>query len=579
MAIDPLLKELSSSGLLDAATVGWARAYQARRKTSLDTALLSLDLIEEDQLLGSLELCYAMAGASRQDLLTTDPAAAQALPLKAARSFGLAPIRQEGSTLVALVAEPLETASVDRLRDLYDVHVQQLIAPAHYVAIAWQSVYGAETDRATEMLEERLRRRYELGDVREVLGRLTHAASLHEAVEEVLQAAGVRLSFCAFIVHEGDSMRLAAYSGKAGRARELLPKPELASALGAAIAHGGYFFGPLQGALPETAFYERLGRPLPRWAYVAPVPAAPGVIFYGDNAKRGIPQRWIAELTLLVARVGQHPGNWQRPFPNPEIRWEPLPARQTSSPTSDASTMRSGGSEQTTSAPAASRIAASSSASAQKPSGEGGALEAALAALEAFSGERSPERPATTAQTTASSAGPSPSAASPDSPPSSPPVPSAAPDRSDDSNIIGSAIPGLTKGESQALIQLRAAAEEEGLTVAAFVDQLLSHRKAVGMATAKKEDSPAIAGEVKGLFEKLATDIPAHFARGMEAAFRDLVPRIAPASGVGAAPVAASPRPSAASAAADIEIVMTEAKPREVEDYRARRRKSKRIKL
>ncbi len=56
-----------------------------------------------------------------------------------------------------------------------------------------------------------------------------------------------------------------------------------------------------------------------------------------------------------------------------------------------------------------------------------------------------------------------------------------------------------------------------------FVDDLFRGR---GVRSAP-EDTAALVCEVKELFEKLATDIPAQLARGMETALREIVPRVA----------------------------------------------------
>jgi hypothetical protein len=119
------------------------------------------------------------------------------------------------------------------------------------------------------------------------------------------------------------------------------------------------------------------------------------------------------------------------------------------------------------------------------------------------------------------------------------------------------------------VMRLTAAAEKEGLALEVFVDQLLEDRA----GRARPDVGAAMAGEVKGLFERLANDIPAHLAKGMEAAFRDLVPRLV------SGPAAPAPAhvPTAA-ASVDIQVVSASA-PKEVPSYQSARRKSPRVKL
>ena len=134
--------------------------------------------------------------------------------------------------------------------------------------------------------------------------------------------------------------------------------------------------------------------------------------------------------------------------------------------------------------------------------------------------------------------------------------------------------PPLDPVERAVLARLRSAAAAEGVDLESFVNQLLAPpAPAVAAAPPAPAAAPALAGEVKELFERLAVDIPAQLARGMEAAFRDLGPRIASRARPAVPP---APRPSAAASA---ELVMTEAKPREVPSYRSRRAKSTRRKL
>jgi hypothetical protein len=116
-----------------------------------------------------------------------------------------------------------------------------------------------------------------------------------------------------------------------------------------------------------------------------------------------------------------------------------------------------------------------------------------------------------------------------------------------------------------AIERLRNAAARAGMSLGAFVDDLLNRSASTVPAPA----SPApLATEVKELFDKLATDIPAQLARGMEAAFRNIVPRLSTTE--------PSTRPAAAPM---IELVAAPATPKEVPSYESRRRKSARVKL
>ncbi len=122
----------------------------------------------------------------------------------------------------------------------------------------------------------------------------------------------------------------------------------------------------------------------------------------------------------------------------------------------------------------------------------------------------------------------------------------------------------LSDKEWAAVERLRQAAAEAGVGLDELVEDLLAEHRPDSTAAAS-----AMVAEVKGLFERLATDIPSQLARGMESAFRDLVPRLGNAS----------PRGEAPPAAAGVDLVLKPAAPREVASYQSRRGKSTRVKL
>jgi hypothetical protein len=131
---------------------------------------------------------------------------------------------------------------------------------------------------------------------------------------------------------------------------------------------------------------------------------------------------------------------------------------------------------------------------------------------------------------------------------------------------------GVSAPDRAAIDRLRTLAAQRGMTLTELVDDLLSARK----LPESEASASALFGEVKGLFEKLATDIPTQLARGMEPAFRDLVRRMEPAA---SAVSPKTPSPSRAPANVEVELVRTEAAPREVASYGSRRRKTHRVKL
>jgi hypothetical protein len=448
--VDRLLAELTAGGILDAGAADWARAHQSEHGGTLDTALLELDLIDEQGLLAGLKSRFERPVATPEDFTSVEPNLGQRVPESFGKSFSICPVRLSGNVLVALVASPLPAESVEELRELFELEVRELVAPGHYIALARQRAYGAPLGTRTLELEARLARRRAAPSVTDVVRAMGRSSTIAASAHALLELGSSLLENCYIFVTRNDELRVVSTGGgKALRVR--LPDP--GSSIGPAISHGGYFLGPIAGTAADRQFYESLGRDVPRRAFVAPIPSARSgrAVLYADNGPRGIATRWVAELTVSAARFGHKSGEWDE-------------------------------------APAASVPAASS--------------------------------------------------------------PSAEP----------------TERERLALAKLREAADEAGSDLVAFVDELLRLRT----SQSGLEPAAALVGEVKGLFERLATDIPTHLARGMEAAFRDLVPRLSSAQ-----PASVASRP----AAPDVTLVQTQAAPREVASYASRRQKTQRIKL
>jgi hypothetical protein len=521
--VDRLLQELTGSSILDQTGADWASAYQAERGVPLDTALLELDLVDEEDLLRSLEACWKIDAASAEDVTTADPAVSRHLPRSLSKSFLMCPVRRAGEAVVALVESPLPPEWVQELSDLFGLKVQERVAPNHYLELARELVYGIAAREGARDLEFRLERRRRGPRVGAVAESVRRSPALAPAVAHVLRFAQERFDFACFLVQDEGAMQVIEF--RAAEAVRTVPLPDTSCALGPAILHGGYFLGPIRDTVDNRQFYEALGRPLPRAAFMAPVPVAQDtrVMLCGDNGSRGIAARWAAELTLLTSRLGACQGSWSA-LRSAHIRREQRDAEHASAAArtdreTSAAERDSGALAESSAAPAAVPPASDASGSVAGSPMDGAALPG----------------PAASEPTSAAACAPT-------------------------------DLPEVTVAERTVLERLKRAADEAGMGLEAFVDDLLRPGPA-------KAAAPNIATELKGLFEKLATDIPTHMARGMEAAFRDRVPRLAVA---GPAPASAERAPAAI---AKLEMVRKEAGPREVADYRSRRKRAAPVKL
>lgn len=504
--MDPLVSELVARGVLDRQTLDIARAYQVEHAVTLDSALLDLAFVDEEELLSSLEAAYQMKAARASDIARANPETAKHLPQAAAKSFGICPLCFEGNELVCLVNSPLPDESLQELRDLFGIVARPVLSPDYYLELVRAVVYGISASPFARDLEARLARRRH-ADVRRTLEVLA-ASSSSAAIEQVIEFARQVVEFSCFLVFKNQRLRVAATSRGQPAVGTELPLPEPDCPLRPAILHGGYYVGMLPASKGAKSFYDSLQRPLPRWAFAAPVPSTGSatLVFCADNGARGIAPRTVAELTLLVARLGARGGfdggrrtSHERPVERAPHKPSAIDPRPLQTPSNEP-----------------------------RPIAAGGSIEGAGRVADA------------PAETKSSAIG-EPSLAQP-----------------------------LTAEEALVLARLREAAKRANMTLAAFVDGLL--RPA---AEPRPDPATTLVLEMKGLFDKLASDIPAHFARGIENAFRDLTPRLAtttPAS----TPASAEIQPTVAAAGVDL---VQKPSPREVPDYNSRRRKSPRVKL
>jgi hypothetical protein len=492
--MDPLLHTLLARGVLDAGAAEWTQSYAASRSRSIDTALLELDLVDEEDLLRGLESCFHLPAARPDDLRDLERCAKADLPAVLATSTSACPVRADDDLLVVLVTAPLAD---DVLQHLNERRVVQRVAPAHHVLWARSVVYGETVDEHSQSLEARLARRRNAPDVGTVLETLSSAPSLGVASTEALEFAAHFLDFACLLMTVGDEVRVLASRSLELAPRTSVPAPDAGCSFAAAVRFGGYYVGSLIGSDADIAFFDSLGRPPPRWAFVAPVPLVEGrtVVFLGDNGPRGIATRWIAKLTLVVSRLGQQAGR--------------LGIRGTSRKSAVPST------------------------------------------------SNAPDEPAPAAQGSDAHATAEPATAEPATA-----EPATAEAQATD----------LTAGELRAIARLRHAADADGVSVERFVDSLLKER---GAPT--EPDATALLGEVRGLFEQLASSLPSQLAQGIETAMRDLSPRELPAG----TPKTSTPTPAQQSRpeAPSPELVPVTPASREVASYRSRRKKSARLKL
>jgi hypothetical protein len=303
--MDAVLEALKARGVLDAAAAEWTWSYAAGRGGSTDTAVLELDLVDEDDLLSALATVHGLAAARPDEPL--DPALASDFPADLTHAC---PLPSRDGPLRIMTSEPLGADQLAAIQQAFGRTPKACIAHTHHVRWARSVVFGEPVDERTAALQARLQRRRSAPDIGSVLDGLSTVPSLSQATTEALEYAASFLDFTCLLMSVGEEVRVLASRSPDLAPRTTVRAPGNSCAFAPALRFGGYFVGTVAGSENDAAFFDGLGRAQPRWAFVAPVPIVPGriVVLFGDNGQRGMATRWIAKLTLVASRLGQQAG-------------------------------------------------------------------------------------------------------------------------------------------------------------------------------------------------------------------------------------------------------------------------------
>ncbi|RLB52766.1 MAG: hypothetical protein DRJ42_13895 [Deltaproteobacteria bacterium] len=558
--MDRVLAGLIEAGLLDEETARWVHATLSERGGVLSDVLLELDVVDEETLLRALSARHEIPAAEIDDLGHIDRELAGRIPLSVSTEYSLCPIRFAHYGVLVWVTATLSGDKLGELREAAGLEVHQRVAARHHVAVARARLYGAlgELEDRTRRLEVILERRRGAVALPVALEKIAKAPTLLEAIGAASDFVAGRLEVSTFFVEAIGGLRVVGMRGAEPEGPRIA-MPEPGCTFAAALRYGGYFLGPVAGSDADRLFFEAFGRAPARRAFVAPLPTLDGgsVLFFGENGPRAISPRLAAEISLLAARLAQRGESWGFVGIGGGTPEEAIAAESEVEEAEGPERGKAEGGE----------LPVEDSEDSEPESVKPESVKPESVKPESVKPESvKPESVKPDAREPRGTAPPAaevvaPEVVAPDSPAVVPE--SGAP-------LSG---PAVTDAERAVLDRLTAASVGAGLDLETFVEGLLNP----AAPAAPPMPPSALAGEVKDLFEKLATDIPTQLARGMEAAFRDLAPRIA----AGAAPVASAPAAAARpSAAASAELVIKQPTgPREVATYRSRRSKTKRVKL
>lgn len=135
---------LVAEGLITEDQLGEALGVQRATTENLESVLLRLELISEDQLVGFLSRQYGIPSISLSQL-SIDPELLSLVPRAMAKKYELLPIKRHGSTLTLAMADPTNVFAVDTIAFMTDLQVARVVASPFAIRRAIARVYGDET--------------------------------------------------------------------------------------------------------------------------------------------------------------------------------------------------------------------------------------------------------------------------------------------------------------------------------------------------------------------------------------------------------------------------------------------------
>ena len=132
---------LVEAGAASAEVLERALERQRARGGTLDTALLELEILPEEELMGFLSRASGLP-LPPADLIEPDIRARRVFPARVAERHGLAPFRLEGRELSLLGVHPVDLSSLDEISFMLSLHLVPHVAPEWRVRELMARTYG-----------------------------------------------------------------------------------------------------------------------------------------------------------------------------------------------------------------------------------------------------------------------------------------------------------------------------------------------------------------------------------------------------------------------------------------------------
>ncbi len=147
-----LLERLADWSVVSPGQLEQAEKMARERSLPVETALYNLRFTASPDLYTVVSEHFGIPYADL-DHVSPDPAAARLLPEKEARELQALPLFQIGSRLLVAVADPLEVAALDRVKELTGLEAGKALADASRLAGRIDRIYG-ETEKPDQIIKD-----------------------------------------------------------------------------------------------------------------------------------------------------------------------------------------------------------------------------------------------------------------------------------------------------------------------------------------------------------------------------------------------------------------------------------------
>ncbi len=328
-----------------------------------ETHLLEAQVMSEHSLLRAMSEAYRMPVITREEIDEIPQKMPDIFPRVFAETYRMIPYRLIGRNLGVLVAEQPDETAVMKLEQRLKIRIMPAVTNEPRIYYAMQRLYGAEIPPRFKTLLDELDRaravpkpkaapkpaapaaaapaksaqgepaadavaaakpaepvfqrerlstlpeRAEHIDLETALARLQLAKNRDQVIDVVLQFANNAFKFSSLFVLQGSSF--VGYSAKgdpvaAARMSRVTVPIILQSMFKTVYETQGPYLGVVPEAGMNSAILEDLGRGQPKIVFLAPVVIRGKLtaLIYCDNGKRGVASRKVADLLVIVTRLG-----------------------------------------------------------------------------------------------------------------------------------------------------------------------------------------------------------------------------------------------------------------------------------